>query len=389
MDSVMNPQQSIQVPLRPIDEMPTPNLFASASPVAAGPSGPAESQVAVPQEPIAMPETTGADNEAPMTAIEQMKALIADAQARRDEDPQLAALKGDIERFQSQPAGINFSAGLALADTLTGSNLSQMLKGQQPMSQEERDLVAIRSKSDLLEKLDKIGMARDQNLQSLQADLAGLLNQRELAQLKNDTVKSIADQKAAILADKPVKSPFWDKIDSKAADQAIAWQENRAGIYNDIAKLKQQKQILEDFVKGKKGSSSTTGFIKGRLPDFLKEIVAPDLKNMRDVIASVTQKDLRRVLGGQFAQKEGEQLLKRAFDENIDEKYNIARLTDLINAMEYAAKQKDINLIHTASSGTLRGRGIDVTKPASLATPSSVDISIDDEIEAIQKELGM
>jgi hypothetical protein len=52
------------------------------------------------------------------------------------------------------------------------------------------------------------------------------------------------------------------------------------------------------------------------------------------------QKNLRAILGGQFAQKEGELLVKRAYNPKLNPQQNAARLRSLLLTLDAAAKGK-------------------------------------------------
>ena len=56
----------------------------------------------------------------------------------------------------------------------------------------------------------------------------------------------------------------------------------------------------------------------------------PEAQNVKDVIESVVQEDLRAILGGQFAQLEAKELIKRAYNPRLDEKQNLARVQLLL-----------------------------------------------------------
>jgi len=57
-------------------------------------------------------------------------------------------------------------------------------------------------------------------------------------------------------------------------------------------------------------------------------------------VARVSQKELRQILGGQFAAKEGEQLIKRAFNPGQDEGENVLRVESLLRQLE--ARREEI-----------------------------------------------
>jgi hypothetical protein len=83
--------------------------------------------------------------------------------------------------------------------------------------------------------------------------------------------------------------------------------------------------------------------------------VNPDAQTVKDLTGGVVQGNLRQVLGGQFAAKEGEQLLARAFNIGQPGKDNITRLEDLYKQIEDAANIKTSAGQYFEEYGTLKG----------------------------------
>lgn len=83
--------------------------------------------------------------------------------------------------------------------------------------------------------------------------------------------------------------------------------------------------------------------------------VNPDAQTVKDLTGGVVQGNLRQVLGGQFAAKEGEQLLARAFNIGQPGKDNITRLEDLYKQIEDAANIKTAAGQYFEEYGTLKG----------------------------------
>jgi len=121
---------------------------------------------------------------------------------------------------------------------------------------------------------------------------------------------------------------------------------NRNMIMGDIETLKKVERMLET-------RDDLTGPIAGNLP--WKSFTNAEGKDVEDLVAGITQKDLRRILGGQFASKEGEQLLTRGFDKSQEEKINLSRVRKLRKAMEQAAAAKDAVAKEFEEQGTLIG----------------------------------
>lgn len=99
-------------------------------------------------------------------------------------------------------------------------------------------------------------------------------------------------------------------------------------------------EILRTAIDMMKKSDTISGPFVGTVPEFLRKRV-PGLqegKNVQDMVGTVVQQSLREILGGQFAQREAEQLLNRAFDVTQPERVNRQRAERLLNTLEsYAA----------------------------------------------------
>jgi hypothetical protein len=97
-------------------------------------------------------------------------------------------------------------------------------------------------------------------------------------------------------------------------------------------------------------SGPVEGFIVENMPTAASAFY-PEAQNVKDVIESVVQEDLRSILGGQFAQLEAKELIKRAYNPRLTEKQNLARVQLLLaqiknvtnlrqNLFDYFAKNK-------------------------------------------------
>lgn len=105
----------------------------------------------------------------------------------------------------------------------------------------------------------------------------------------------------------------------------------------------------------KAGKTNLTGPVTGGLLGFARPMINQGSVNAQERVESVAQKNLKLILGGQFAMKEGEQLIKRAYNPSLDETINAERLDGLIKQMETAAKTKQEASEYFEKNGTLNG----------------------------------
>ena len=98
----------------------------------------------------------------------------------------------------------------------------------------------------------------------------------------------------------------------------------------------------------------------------------PKAAEAKDLIGGVAQSNLRAVLGGQFAQKEGEALLARAYNPAQPKADNLNRLKALRDQIANTGKAKSNASLYYQEFGTLKGfKGIsnEPKLPDNAATP--------------------
>lgn len=142
---------------------------------------------------------------------------------------------------------------------------------------------------------------------------------------------------------------------SEAADKEFAkdyaqWvQGGQEKSLRNIATLKDAITRLQS------GEENLTG-AQGFLPDGARTLFGNENSvEVRQNVENVVQQSLREILGGQFAQKEAEQLIKRAYNETLDESTNAKRVAVLLTQIERAMIQKNEAAEYFAKNGTLSG----------------------------------
>ena len=159
---------------------------------------------------------------------------------------------------------------------------------------------------------------------------------------------------AVTAAEQGVASPLTPA--QKEVDTGFAqdYQEYVAsGGYADIQKgINQLRGTAEQL---KEGKNNLSGPIMSAQPEWLFKRTFPEAAAARDAVAEVVQRNLRLILGGQFAQKEGEMLSARAYDVALPEEENLKRVNRLIKSIEEAAKAKEESIKYYEENGTLQG----------------------------------
>jgi hypothetical protein len=117
-------------------------------------------------------------------------------------------------------------------------------------------------------------------------------------------------------------------------------------------------QMLDDAIKiiETEPEGATSGKIVG-LSDKTGTIsyTHPKAAEAKDLIGGVAQSNLRAVLGGQFAAREGEQLLARAYNTAQPKRDNLNRLKALRKQIQDAADAKINASQYYEENGTLKG----------------------------------
>ena len=125
-----------------------------------------------------------------------------------------------------------------------------------------------------------------------------------------------------------------------------------SGGKSDAIKLINQ---LESVSGALASGKNITGPAIGAMPDFLRAVVAPSATQNLELAQEVAARNLKEILGGQFAQKEGENLLARVYNPSLEEGLNAIRINSLMDQMKSAAIQRESKSRYFNTNGTLLG----------------------------------
>lgn len=148
------------------------------------------------------------------------------------------------------------------------------------------------------------------------------------------------------------ENAFWKKYNETMIPEVIDWQTVSADTKGNIVKLMDVLEQLEN------PNAMLTGPVIGQLPDFVQSFLNPDSIAAREAVESVVQRNLKAVLGGQFTEREGEKLVKRAYNPTLSQEENAKRLRILIEQMVKAAEMQDARaawIQDDANNGSFRG----------------------------------
>lgn len=181
---------------------------------------------------------------------------------------------------------------------------------------------------------------------------AQMLAEKEDARLRQQML--LEDRRDARAAAKEAAQPTTAQ---KAVDTAFGkdyadWV--AGGGYTDTLKqlgqLDEAKDILQKSGKWASGTLVGAATATGVAPYLLE-----DATKVKNRVEDVAQRNLRAILGGQFAEREGRELIARAFNPALSAEENIARITNMANQIRDAAKVKQDAAEYYEKNGTLRG----------------------------------
>jgi hypothetical protein len=144
-------------------------------------------------------------------------------------------------------------------------------------------------------------------------------------------------------------TPGQEAVDKDFAKSYIAWQEG--GGADTIGNLAQIGTVLQRLESGQ----PLTGPMVGIQPDFVLALTRPDAAGAKEQVQEVVQRNLRVVLGAQFTEKEGNQLISRAYNPSLPPEQNAARLRKLFQQMALTAQQRQAMSDYYELNGTLKG----------------------------------
>jgi len=144
-------------------------------------------------------------------------------------------------------------------------------------------------------------------------------------------------------------TPGQKKVDESFAPSYIEWQQG--GGADAVANLAQIGTVLQRLESGQ----PLTGPLIGIQPDFVLALTNPNATGAKEQVQEVVQRNLRIVLGAAFTEKEGNQLISRAYNPSLPPEQNAARLRKLFQQMAVTAQQRQEMNDYFETNGTLKG----------------------------------
>ena len=151
----------------------------------------------------------------------------------------------------------------------------------------------------------------------------------------------------------PEAGPGEKEVDKKIGAEYADWVVGGKGA-QAASRISKINDVISQLGKRKDLSGAVVGFALENLPT-VSSALFPEAQDVKDIVESVVQTDLRAILGGQFAQKEGEALIKRAYNPRLEEWQNANRLKLLSRQMQMVADEKNRAMSYFGEKGTIKG----------------------------------
>jgi hypothetical protein len=145
------------------------------------------------------------------------------------------------------------------------------------------------------------------------------------------------------------KPTDFDKtLDREFAKDITEW--TLGGQQTAYSNLQALGELIKDLENPNK---NLTGPLIGNLP--YRSFTAPQSRDAEDRAGRVIQQGLKAVLGGQFAEREAQQLIERSYNRRLDESFNVDRLKSTYNDILRRAQMNDQAANYLSEHGTLDG----------------------------------
>ncbi len=257
-----------------------------------------------------------------------------------------AVLQGGAGMYQGKQA----AQGLAQGQQSGNAALAAMLMGNDPSAEQAALSNPYSQGMALKYQMDQRKTAQDfanqQQLKRMEIDAKASDPMRQLQREK-------LEAEIRSLNNKPPKL----SVGQEALDRNFAkvYSEDIAGgaLSDAVTQLETLEQLANKLEKPE--GKNFTGPWLGLVPESVRAYTNPDSVDAQNQVANIVQRSLRPILGAQFTEKEGENLIKRAYNPQLDEKTNAARLRKLANVARKMAQQKLEAAKYWEENGTLTG----------------------------------
>jgi len=144
-------------------------------------------------------------------------------------------------------------------------------------------------------------------------------------------------------------TPMGEAVDKNFAPLYVAWK--AGGNVNAARNITQISGVLQSIASGQQVS----GPVLGLIPGFVQAFTNPNAVDAQENVAGVVQQSMKEIMGTQFTEREGAQLIARAFNPQLSPEVNARRLAMLMEQLKGQAKAKQSMVDYIDLNGTLTG----------------------------------
>ena len=144
-------------------------------------------------------------------------------------------------------------------------------------------------------------------------------------------------------------TPMGKAVDENFAQAYVDWK--AGGNVNAARNITQISGVLQSIASGQQVS----GPVLGLIPGFVQAFTNPNAVDAQENVAGVVQQSMKEVMGTQFTEKEGSQMIARAFNPQLEPEVNARRLAMLMEQLKGQAKAKQSMVDYIDLNGTLTG----------------------------------
>lgn len=195
-------------------------------------------------------------------------------------------------------------------------------------------------------------------------------------QAKKDALQAKLDAQAE--KDANTLTPGQKALDTSFAKEYNDWSSvGEAAVDKNITRLKDARDKLSKTQNDLVGYS---GSFVGRLPELLR---SEDSKVIQQDVQAAAQGALKATLGAQFTEKEGERIMKMAYDPTLSPKANMAKIDAAISELETSKNNKNQKASYFEENGSLRGLAEAKGKPGVGGAPQQASTGGNGETKMI------
>jgi hypothetical protein len=159
-------------------------------------------------------------------------------------------------------------------------------------------------------------------------------------------------------------TPAQIQTDKLTATEYVDWTTKGEAIATK--NINQLMTARNSLTSGAVETGDWKAFLSSLAPDKLVSTLRPEFMDTKEQVQEVVQANLTATLGAQFAEREGDRVIARAYNENVDTDLNVKRVNRLIDQIVQTTDAKKAAMEYYGKKGTMVGYSADVNSMADL-----------------------